>query len=481
MKGSLRGRLANRFATTVLGGMLGISLVGWMALRFALDQEIDSSLLAVASIQASSVTEAPDGVMRFHEWDLTPEEAISVRDLNRYAQIWDRAGRSLLRTRYITQDLPLDLPALTRAGEGEIVWVRQTFDGIPIRTLYYPLERRGVLHQGHVLQVSAPMEARNATLRVTAVYLAGIALLVVLGTWVGAWWLAGSAVKPVHTIIEQAREIEGGTLDRRIDAYAETAEYQGLVQVLNTMLVRIQAAFLSQRRFTQDASHELRGPLTAMRGELEVALRRPRSEKEYLEVLESSLEEVDRLGRISDELLTLARSDSGGMAPHLENRPLGEAVGVASERIASSFASQGVALDTSGVEMVVVAYDLDLMVRLLWNLLDNALEHTPPGGRVAVAAQDADHGAILWVDDSGPGIQVDDRDRVFERFFRADESRGPRPGGRQGTGLGLSIVRAVAQAHGGDAEVGDSPLGGARFTVRIPRTPTVRSTDPLGP
>jgi two-component system OmpR family sensor kinase len=463
--------LANRFAGTVAMGMVSISLVGWLALRFTLDRAIDSSLMSVASIQAAAVTDSPDGVMAFHEWDLTPEEASSVRELNRFAQIWDRTGRSLLRTRYITTDLPLDSSALERAGEGEIVWVRQTFEGMPIRTLYYPLERRGVLHEGHVLQVSAPMEARDATLLATALFLLGIAGLVTVGTWAGAWWLGGSAVRPVYTIIEQAREIEGGTLDRRISAYAETSEYRGLVEVLNTMLGRLQAAFASQRRFTQDAGHELRGPLTAMRGELEVAMRRPRSPEEYREVLESSVEEVDRLARISDELLTLARSDGGVMEPRAVDLPLEHAVGVAVDRVRSEFAKKGVALDTDQGASVTAAYDPDLVVRVIWNLLDNALEHTPPGGTVLLRThRDGDH-AVLEVADSGPGIPVDYRQKVFERFFRADESRGPRSGGRQGTGLGLSIVKAVAEAHGGDVSVKDSPLGGALFRVRLPLAP----------
>ncbi len=468
MRGSLRARLANRFAGTVALGLASVSLVGWLALRSSLDRAIDSSLMSVASIQASALTESPDGVMRFHEWELTPEEARSVRDLNRFAQVWDREGRSLLRTRYITRDLPMDTASLEAAGRGELVWDRQVFDGMPIRTLYYPLERAGVLHEGHVLQVSAPLGSRDSTLAATAAFLAAITLVVVAGTWFGAWWLSGSAVKPVHTIIEQAREIEGGTLDRRISAYAEISEYRGLVEVLNTMLGRLQSAFASQRRFTQDAGHELRGPLTAMRGELEVALRRSRSEGEYREVLESSLEEVERLGRISDELLTLARSEGGEMAPRLEARPLEEAAQIAAERIRPAFVEKGVVLETRAEGPVVVHHDFDLMVRVAWNLLDNALEHTPPGGRVRMTVRSEGSWATMEVSDSGDGVPPEHRQRVFERFFRADEARGPRPGGRQGTGLGLSIVRALAEAHSGVAEVADGELGGARFTVRLP-------------
>jgi heavy metal sensor kinase len=449
-------------------GMVAVSLVGWVALRHVLDREIDSSLLNVASIQASSVTESPDGVMRFHEWELTPEEAISVRDLNRYAQVWGRDGRSLLRTRYITRDLPLDTVALERAGAGEISWVRQAFDGIPIRSLYYPLERRGAMHEGHVLQVSAPLEVRDATLRATALYLAAIAILVVGGTWVGAWWLGASAVRPVHQITEQAREIEGGTLDRRIDASAEAAEYRGLVDVLNTMLDRLQRSFATQKQFTQDASHELRGPLTAMRGELEVALRRPRSEDEYQEVLESSLEEVERLGRMSDDLLALTRIDGSGSEPAERVSHVSEVVERVVDRFAQAAEVSRITLTFHDGGPIQAAMDPDLLARIVWNLLDNAVDHTPVGGAIRIVSEVRGFNVRLEVHDSGPGVAPEHREKVFDRFFRGDEAREPRRDGRAGTGLGLSIVQSGLAAHDGRAWVDDSDLGGAAFILEFP-------------
>ena len=158
-------------------GLMGISAVTLITLRASLDREVDSSILNVASIQAASLTDAPSGEMHFHEWDLTPDEAASVRDLVRFAQVWQADGVSLQRSQYMTQDLPLDREHLSRAGNGELVWVDLDWDGLPIRSLYYPLERLGEAHQRHVLQVAAPLEARNELMGRVAGFL-GLLVLV---------------------------------------------------------------------------------------------------------------------------------------------------------------------------------------------------------------------------------------------------------------------------------------------------------------
>ncbi len=465
---SFRVRLASRVTASMALAMTAVASLSFFGLRRALDQEIDASILNVASIQAASLTDSPDGSMRFHEWELTPAEAVSIRELNRYAQVWDLSGRPLLRTRYITADLPMDLAALERAGGGELVWRAQEFDGVPIRSLFYPLERLGSAHRNHVLQVSAPLVGRDRTLRVTGFLLGLIVMTVVGGTWLGSRWLAGSAVRPVGVIIDQAEAIEAGTLDRRIDAFAETTEYQRLVQVLNTMLERIDRSFQSQKRFTPDAGHELRGPLTVLRGELEVALRRPRGNEEYKEVLESGLEEVERLTRVTEDLLTLARSDEGAIVARREDALLDEEAHALLGRLSQTASEGGVTLERDIRGPVRIPHDRDLMSRLIWNLLQNAVEHTPEGGTVRLHVAPTPGGAVLEVHDTGPGFPPEEVDRVFERFYRADEARSSGRDGRYSTGLGLSIVKAIAAAHGGTAVAGRSPLGGAVVRVEIP-------------
>jgi hypothetical protein len=159
---TLRFRLAARMALAMTAALALMSGIGLLWARDFLDRQLNASLLNVASIQASALTDEPTGVMKFHEWDLTPEEAAQVRELNRYAQVWSAAGESLLRTQYITEDLPLDTTALRQAAEQRLVMAEATFQGMPIRSLYYPLERMGHLHAQHVLQVAQRVGADPA-------------------------------------------------------------------------------------------------------------------------------------------------------------------------------------------------------------------------------------------------------------------------------------------------------------------------------
>lgn len=463
---SFRLQLAGRFALAMAVALGAMMVIGYLALRETLDRQIEATILSVASIQAGSVTDDPTGEMRFHEWNLTPEEAASVHDLNRWAQVWSIEGRSLLRSQFLADDLPLDPVALRKAGQGELTWTEQSFQGAEIRSLYYPLGRLGESHDPHVLQVAAPLTARNSTLRAAALGLTLIALLVSGVTFAGAWWLAGRAVAPVRDITGQAEEIGAATLGRRITAHADTLEYRRLVDVLNTMLDRIDAAFEAQRRFTGDASHELRSPLTALRGEIELALRKERSPEEYRRVLESGLEEAERLGDLADELLTLARSDAGVMEPRRRRVRLAEPVQRAVDRLRSRAADKRIDIAASVTDDVAGLWDPELLERMAYNLVENAVKYTTPGGHVRLEIRADDETAVLDVMDTGPGLREVDRGLVFDRFYRADVARAD----SEGTGLGLSIVQAIARAHGGDVTADNRDEGGALFRVRLPAT-----------
>jgi two-component system, OmpR family, sensor kinase len=475
---SLRFRLAGRVAGSMTAAMLVISLVGIIGARHFVDEEVNASLLNVASIQAAALTDAPGGEMRFLEWDLTPQEAAQVRELNRYAQVWSAAGESLLRTQYLTADLPLDSAALREAAAGQLVSREQRFQGMPIRSIYYPLERLGERHARHVLQVAAPLTGRNRMLRRLAWLLGGITILVTASSFAGGWWLGGRMVRPVDEVIDQAESLGAGDLDRRITAQADTREHRRLVDVLNLMLARLEHAFEAQRRFTADASHELRSPLTALRGEIELAMRRKRDTEEYERVLASSLEEVDRMTQLADDLLTLARSDAGVMEPRLNVSDLAERAEVVSERLRRRADAAAVQVRLAAERPVHAVVDPALMDQLLWNLLDNAIKFTPAGGSVEVAVSAQDHQVEIVVEDTGPGIPEKDRERIFDRFYRADTAR-THSGDSPGTGLGLAIVRAIARAHGGEARAGAGRNGGASFRITVPTAP-VATTDGAG-
>ena len=452
-----------------------VALLAFLAIRATLDRQLDASIVNVASIQAAAITEPSSGAMRIREWEVTPEEAASIREIERFTQVWSAEGEGLLRTRHLTRDLPLDTAALREAVSGELAWAEQDFQGMPIRSLYYPLGRLGRAHDPHVLQVAAPLESRNSTLRSLAALLVGIVIFATGVTFVGGGWLAERAIRPVNEIIDQAEEIEAGTLERRIGARPFAHEYQRLVQVLNTMLARLDGAFEAQRRFTADASHELRSPLTALKGELEVARRRERSPEEYRRVIDSALEEVERLHHTAEDLLTLARSDAGVLDLRLRREDLAERARRIVERLGGAARSAGVALDIETTGDTIARVDPDQVDRLIRNLVENAIKFTPAGGRVNLRIASEDARAAIEVADTGPGIPPEELERIFRRFHRVDESRTPARDG-SGSGLGLAIARTIVELHGGDIAAYNRPGGGALLRARLPVEPKMNAS-----
>lgn len=296
-----------------------------------------------------------------------------------------------------------------------------------------------------------------------------LAAVVVLGTGatlVGAWWLAGSAVRPVHEITEQATRIEAGTLDQPIVAHAQTAEYRGLVAVLNRMLERLDLAFRNQRRLTADMSHELRTPLTAMKGEIEVALRAERTPRDYQHVLHSALEEIEQLTEMSDDLLLITRADAGlldvQIAPTDLNAVIESVLQALKTRIEERDLTVEPRLLREGAE---ASLDAALIARVVHHLLDNAVKFTPPRGTLRITTDRMAEGVTLSVQDSGPGISTDHLPHIFEPFYRIDDARTR----GSGTGLGLAMAAAIVRLHGGTIRASNvQGRRGARFDVELP-------------
>jgi signal transduction histidine kinase len=302
-----------------------------------------------------------------------------------------------------------------------------------------------------------------------ALALGAVVLLGAGATLVGAWRLAGSAVRPVSEITAQATRIEGGTLDQRIVAHADTPEYRELVEVLNRMLDRIERAFGAQRRLVSDVGHELKTPLTALRGEIEVALRSERTPHEYARVLESSLEEIEGLQRMTDDLLFITRAESRLVEPQRAPVNVDQLVQDLVRRWQPRFDSAGLSpvLDLRAASRVV-PLDARLVVRLLERLVGNAIKHSPPQGTVELGtAPGPDGGVRLSVGNAGPVIDPAHLARFFEPFYRVDPAR-PRTGG--GAGLGLTLVATIARMHGGAARVTSDATRGTRFEVDLAAT-----------
>jgi signal transduction histidine kinase len=232
------------------------------------------------------------------------------------------------------------------------------------------------------------------------------------------------------------------------------------------MLARLEASFDSLRRFTADAAHELRAPLTILRTEAEVALSRDRPAAEYRASIQALQYELERLSRTADQLLLLARADAGALAATPGQVDLTDLVEESADRWRAVAADRGVGVKADAPGEAVIAGDRDLLRRLLDNLIDNGVRHSPPGGTVVVAMTARPGGGWrVSVTDSGPGVEPGLRQVIFERFTRADPARQRETGG---AGLGLALCAAIARAHHGSIRVESGPDGGARFVVDLP-------------
>jgi len=284
----------------------------------------------------------------------------------------------------------------------------------------------------------------------------------------GGYFLAGRVLSPVGAMADKAREITAESLAERLPVDNPEDEFGRLATVFNETLSRLHDAFERLRRFTADASHELRTPLTAMRSVGEVALQGPLDPAAYRDVIGSMLEEVDRLTRLVDSLLTLTRAESGRIPLASEAVDLGELAGSVADQLRVLAEEKQQSLSVHAAAPVRVRCDPAILRLGLMNLLHNAIKYTPNGGaiRVGVATALPWHAAIE-VQDTGPGIPAAHRQRIFERFYRVDAGRSTDAGG---VGLGLAIARWAVEANGGRIELESEDGKGSLFRVVLPAT-----------
>ena len=239
-----------------------------------------------------------------------------------------------------------------------------------------------------------------------------------------------------------------------------------LAATFNEMINKLEQAFERERRFTADASHELKTPLAVLRGDIEVALRRDRAAEEYKRVLVSNLEEIARLTKLTDDLLTLARSDAGERVLELEPVRLDSLASEAFAFLQPLAAASGIALDHEAPSSpVVIEGDAKRLKQLLVNLVDNAIKYTAAGGSARLRLSVEDSAALIEVSDTGRGIPEDALPQIFERFYRQSDPKDSRV---TGFGLGLAISKWIVDAHNGSIEVESKSGRGSRFTVRLP-------------
>ncbi|MGH2948765.1 MAG: sensor histidine kinase, partial [Solirubrobacteraceae bacterium] len=294
--------------------------------------------------------------------------------------------------------------------------------------------------------------------------LAGPAALA--ATAVGGWWLARKALRPVERMTAEAQRIGIDRLHERVALPRAADEIGQLAVTLNAMLDRLERGVKDKQRLIADASHELRTPLAVMRAELDVSLRGDDLSPAARAVLESVREEVDRMSRTVDNLLTLAQVDEGRLELLTTRVRLHEAIEAAARPLLPLAAAKQVRLELDG-EHCEARADPQRLHQALTNFIENAIKFSRPGGEVRVDAWHGNGEVGVTIADDGPGIPADARAHVFDRFYRVDRARGRDAGG---SGLGLAICREIATAHGGRVWVDSQEGNGSAFTLAIPRS-----------
>jgi len=366
---------------------------------------------------------------------------------------------------HAAQQLP-DLRTIlstTRAGD-QTTFATASGDGETVRVVALPY-RLGP--HDIVIGAARSLEAQEATLREARYALGiGIPFMLVVAT-AGGSLLARKSLDPVSALADQAARIGASSLHERVAVPNPRDELGRLAVVLNDLLERLDRSFEEQRRFTADASHELRTPVAIISGEAELALsREERTPAELRDALTRIRAESDRLKHIVDDLFLLARAEAGDPIMVPRDVYLGEVAADSVRALRSLAERKAVRLSFAGSEDLPFQGDEALLRRLFVNLLDNAIKYTPSGGGVTLSAERQNGNYLVTVADTGPGIPVDAQPHIFDRFYRSERDR--RASATGGAGLGLAIASWIAQTHAGAVSLEQSDSSGSRFVVRLP-------------
>jgi heavy metal sensor kinase len=428
-------------------------------LRSDLTSEVDRSLRSAADQIALGYR--AEGVQELR--DVARSVLPGPRARGSGAQVLDPAGRVVLSVGDPVTTSPLAGRATIAAAMAGRRVVGSRYAGSPsehLRTIVVPAQRLG-RHQVLVVAESLAQVDRSVHRVLVLLLVGGAGSLALVG--LGGWWIARKALRPVERMTARADRIGIDDLSERIAVPRVQDEVGHLARTLNAMLDRLERGVEARQRLVADASHELRAPLAAMRSELEVSLRHDELSNQARAVLSSARDEVVRMGRIVDNLLTLAQVDEGRLELLTGRQDLRTLADRAARGHRAAAAEAGIDVVVEG-ENVVAEADGDRIDQVIGNLIDNAVRFTPSGGRVRVLVWGDTIEAGIIVSDDGPGVPEEARERIFERFAREDPARG-RSGG---AGLGLAICKEIVRAHRGRIWVEGNDTGGSAFVVALP-------------
>jgi two-component system OmpR family sensor kinase len=447
---------------------------------------------AIAAFCVTAYLFAWDHQLRRVDRELRESEHLLIRTLMEFGRAPGEAPvppdqiAQLLRDREIA--LP---PAVAEQFTGATYFSLRAADGAPLLEspnlpadiIHLPIPRDGFTEEQRAvgprresLRGSArgfsSVFGRDITPEIEDMHRLGLLLAAAgLGVWffglLGGWWLAGRAIQPVAAISRAASRIAEGNLSERIDLSGNDSELDQLARVLNQTFERLHASFERQRRFTADASHELRTPVSILTAETQRILKRDRSPEEYRDAILTCGQTADRMRRLIDALLVLSRQEAAGEQAAREPCDLADILRETLSQL-DPLAEQRRVRIAADLKPTPLRADPAALAILAANLVRNAIQHQPPDAPDAelriYCAPDGDH-ARFAVSDNGPGIAPEDLPHIFERFYRADKAR---TGDSGHTGLGLAIASVIAANHRGDIAVRSEPGRGATFTVRLP-------------
>lgn len=393
-----------------------------------------------------------------------PEEAFGIEQMRKILLLADSDGRVLEITngyRALGVEMPETIHKALSSHKPIVVERWDSRGG-----LYHV--RMGKLRQDgkdYFLAMGTPVTAADEVLgRNVRVYFLLVPLMLFAVSAIG-WFLAGRALKPLNDVAEASQYVSADNLKLRIQAPGTDDELDRLVRRFNEMMDRLEHNFEQMRQFTINASHELRTPVTGLRGQLEVALLHARTTDEYREAVETAMDDVERLSLIVKSLLFLSQADSGKISLHKHLHDLSPLVNELVEEYKLRAAEKGTTVTSLAPESCMALVDRAQVERLLSTLLSNAVTHTPAGGHVRVTLTKENGRLHLAVSDNGPGIAPVHLPHIFDRFYRIRDGEREE---QKGLGLGLSLALWIAKAHEGDIEVKSTPGQGSVFIANLP-------------
>jgi len=361
------------------------------------------------------------------------------------------------------RDVGVARTALHRIAGGE----RRVFETLTLpKRLHKVRLVYGTIGPGKILQIGQSLEEDERFLEIFREIFGITMVIIIFFSGLIGWFMAKRALSGIEEVTSTALDISKGDFDRRVRVRGKNDEIEKLTMTFNTMLDRIHVLMTELREVTDNIAHDLRSPITRIRGLAETTLTSGRSQEEYEAMAAQTLEECDRLINTVNTTLEISESEAGAADLRRQRVDLSLVARGACDLFQVIAEDKGIAMTCLAPDTCFISGDLQRLQRMVANLLDNALKYTLPQGSVEISIREGEKEVSLSVTDKGIGISRADLPYIFDRFFRCDPSRS-----KPGAGLGLSLARAIARAHGGDIAVTSLPDQGSIFTVTFPQTP----------